>query len=39
MIRLIPVMLTLGVVMATATTAIAQERDGCVYGSCNPEAP
>ena len=36
MIRLTPVLLTLGVSMATATTALAQ---GCFYGSCNPQAP
>ena len=36
MIRLTPVLLTLGVSMATATTALAQ--NGCFYGSCNPEA-
>jgi hypothetical protein len=39
MIRLIAAMLTFGVLMATATTAIAQERNECLYGSCNPEAP
>jgi hypothetical protein len=39
MIRLIAAMLTFGVLMATATTAIAQVRDECLYGSCNPEAP
>ena len=36
MIRLTTALLTLGVGMATATTALAQ--DGCFYGSCNPEA-
>ena len=36
MIRLTTVLLTLGVSMATATTALAQ--NGCFYGSCNPEA-
>ena len=36
MIRLTTALLTLGVSMATATTALAQ--DGCFYGSCNPEA-
>ena len=35
MIRLTTALLTLGVSMATATTAIAQ---GCFYGHCNPEA-
>jgi len=35
MIRLTTALLTLGVGMATATTAIAQ---GCFYGHCNPEA-
>ena len=38
MIRLTTVLLTLGVSMATATTALAQGQDGCFYGSCNPEA-
>jgi hypothetical protein len=37
MIRLTTALLTLGVSMTTATTALAQ--DGCsFYGSCNPEA-
>ena len=36
MIRLTTALLTLGVSMATATTALAQ--GGCFYGSCNPEA-
>ena len=36
MIRLTTVLLTLGVSMAIATTALAQ--NGCFYGSCNPEA-
>jgi len=36
MIWLTTALLTLGVSMATATTALAQ--DGCFYGSCNPEA-
>jgi len=31
-------LVTLPVVMATATTALAQGQDGCFYGSCNPEA-
>ena len=35
MIRLTTALLTLGVGMATATTAIAQ---CCFYGHCNPEA-
>jgi hypothetical protein len=35
MIRSTTALLTLGVGMATATTAIAQ---GCFYGHCNPEA-
>ena len=38
MIRLTTALLTLGVSMATATTALAQGQDGCFYGSCNPEA-
>jgi cation transport ATPase len=38
MIRLTTVLLTLGVSMATATTAIAQGQNECFYGSCNPEA-
>jgi len=36
MIRLTTALLMLGVSMATATTALAQ--NGCFYGSCNPEA-
>jgi hypothetical protein len=36
MIRSTTALLMLGVSMATATTALAQ--DGCFYGSCNPEA-
>ena len=36
MIRLTTALLTLGVSMAIATTALAQ--NGCFYGSCNPEA-
>ena len=39
MIRLTTALLTLGVIMATATTAIAQEQDECLIGYCNPEAP
>jgi hypothetical protein len=35
MIRLTTALLTLGVSVATATTALAQ---GCFYGACNPEA-
>ena len=35
MIGLTTALLTLGVSVATATTAIAQ---GCFYGHCNPEA-
>jgi hypothetical protein len=38
MIRLTTALLTLGVSMATATTALGQGQDGCFYGSCNPEA-
>jgi len=38
MIRSTTALLTLGVSMATATTALAQGQDGCFYGSCNPEA-
>ena len=37
MIRVTTALLTLGVSMATATTALPQ--NGCFYGSCNPEAP
>jgi hypothetical protein len=36
MIRLTTALLMLGVSVATATTALAQ--NGCFYGSCNPEA-
>ena len=36
MIRSTTALLMLGVSMATATTALAQDR--CFYGSCNPEA-
>jgi hypothetical protein len=36
MIRLTTALLMLGVSIASATTALAQ--DGCFYGSCNPEA-
>jgi hypothetical protein len=36
MIRSTTALLMLGISMATATTALAQ--DGCFYGSCNPEA-
>jgi hypothetical protein len=38
MIRLTTALLTLGVSVATATTALTQGQDGCFYGSCNPEA-
>ena len=38
MIRLTTALLTLGVSIASATTALAQGQDGCFYGSCNPEA-
>jgi hypothetical protein len=38
MIRLTTALLTLGVSIASATTALAQSQDGCFYGSCNPEA-
>ena len=38
MIRLTTTLLTLGVSMATATTATAQWQNECFYGSCNPEA-
>jgi hypothetical protein len=37
MIRLITVLLTLAVLMATATTVIAVEPEG--WCNCNPEAP
>jgi hypothetical protein len=37
MIRLIAVLLTLAVLMATATTVIAVEPEG--WCNCNPEAP
>jgi hypothetical protein len=36
MVSLTTALLTLGVSMATATTAIAQ--DECFYGSCNPNS-
>ena len=36
MIRLTTALLTLGVSIASATTALAQGQ--CFYGSCNPEA-
>ena len=35
MIRSTTALLMLGISMATATTALAQ--DGCFYGSCNPK--
>jgi hypothetical protein len=35
--KLATALLVVGVGMAIATTALAQ--DGCFYGSCNPEAP
>ena len=38
MIRLTTALLTLGVSIGSATTALAQGQDGCFYGSCNPEA-
>jgi len=37
MIRLMTALLTLGVIITTATTAIAAEPEGWCY--CNPEAP
>jgi len=38
MIRL-TVLLTLGIGMTTAVTAVAAGQSECFYGSCNPEAP
>ena len=39
MIRLTIALLTLGVSVAIATTAIAQEQGECWWVGCNPEAP
>jgi hypothetical protein len=39
MMRLTTALLTLGVGMATATTAIAQAQGECWWVGCNPEAP
>jgi hypothetical protein len=38
MVRLTTTLLTLGVSIAIATTAIAEGQNECLYGSCNPEA-
>ena len=38
MIRFTAVALMLGVIMATATTVMAQAQSECWWGGCNPEA-